>query len=676
MKDENPLDLEQREEETAWDVWKRRLMFVLLIILCVTFAAPTFGGCEGSFTGGEKIASFRIGDETSSITDEKLRETHHRLTRVYRVMYPGAKVEEDDVIRHLLLDAVARHEGVKVTDDEVMRQIRALPSFQRVGAFDRDTYERALVTAGGGLTDADVLTSMRELVRVRAIQGLYLSSMATASSREAYEAWAESNEKLDLAAAVLEFEPLREKIDALSPGDAELQEFARIPTVEAKLRLPPRKTLEVAVLLAADMTDQQLAAAETALRDAGVVVADDGDTAGGAKTMRGLAMEEFASHRTAVYTEANWKARARADYRKVLTAAEAAWKAAGNEGPLPDDHESRPENEADAPWPTSLPEQYAQKWEAGLRREVAAREIARLIASAARTQNKPLAEVAKEYDATGVRIVSNAEPLSDDDLATEFPEGLAEGSELPNVVRVYLKGPAPGESFLPQVHAEPVPTTNRASRLERRGYMAVRLAGWDPARMPTLDEARDEIAAAWREHKVEETAKSTLEKLRDDVAGGSDFESAAQSAGALFVSLEGVNQATESLSPPVADPGEELSPQEKAVAQRITHRNRLLQDYGTLRMTAAGEFRSASNVLLDKTRGAAYLVRVTGKRKPLPIEMSNSELERAKVARSQESYERVGELLSLESLKSRYRFEDHREKPDEDGGAETGDSDG
>ena len=46
--EENPLDLELHEEETLWDAWKRRLMFALLMALCIAFAAPTFGSCDSA----------------------------------------------------------------------------------------------------------------------------------------------------------------------------------------------------------------------------------------------------------------------------------------------------------------------------------------------------------------------------------------------------------------------------------------------------------------------------------------------------------------------------------------------------------------------------------------------------------------------------------------------------
>ena len=67
--EKNPLDLEMHGKDTAWDVWKRRLLFIVLIVLCITFAAPTFASCTATFDpqAGPSVGTFRIGGETREI---------------------------------------------------------------------------------------------------------------------------------------------------------------------------------------------------------------------------------------------------------------------------------------------------------------------------------------------------------------------------------------------------------------------------------------------------------------------------------------------------------------------------------------------------------------------------------------------------------------------------------
>ena len=38
--EERPLELDRKDEEPGLSVWKRRILFVLMIGLCVAFAAP------------------------------------------------------------------------------------------------------------------------------------------------------------------------------------------------------------------------------------------------------------------------------------------------------------------------------------------------------------------------------------------------------------------------------------------------------------------------------------------------------------------------------------------------------------------------------------------------------------------------------------------------------------
>ena len=79
--DPKPLDLEEHEKDEPLSVWKRRAMFVLLIGLCVSFAAPTFGTCSGALGSGgvDAWATFSVGGEERIVRDDGTDSDHHRV---------------------------------------------------------------------------------------------------------------------------------------------------------------------------------------------------------------------------------------------------------------------------------------------------------------------------------------------------------------------------------------------------------------------------------------------------------------------------------------------------------------------------------------------------------------------------------------------------------------------
>src|SRR5688572_19943621 len=129
MKDK-PLDLEQHEEETAWDVWKRRIMFILMIGACVAFAGlPIYGGCSGAFGGGHTVrGTFRVAGSERSVTEGEFEGIRKRLLETYAVLSNRApELSEQAVWEHILRDAAAEAEGVQVPDEEITKQLAQVP---------------------------------------------------------------------------------------------------------------------------------------------------------------------------------------------------------------------------------------------------------------------------------------------------------------------------------------------------------------------------------------------------------------------------------------------------------------------------------------------------------------------------------------------------------------------
>ena len=136
--EENPLDLEQHQEESLWDVWKRRLMFVLLIALCITFAAPSFGGCETALgSGGSEIyGTFRVDGELVEVSRSHFDGTWQRLARTMTVVQSRPPESDEAIWAHIILNAAAEREGIHVPRSRVDRWLARQAMFQQGGAFD------------------------------------------------------------------------------------------------------------------------------------------------------------------------------------------------------------------------------------------------------------------------------------------------------------------------------------------------------------------------------------------------------------------------------------------------------------------------------------------------------------------------------------------------------------
>ncbi len=670
--EENPLDLEQHEEETLWDVWKRRLMFALLIALCIAFAAPTFGSCTGALGGGssEPIATYRMGGNETIVTSATYQALNQRLSRTFGVMFNNrVQIEsEDQVWQHLLLDAAAREAGIHVSDDAVLATIADMPDFQkRDGTFDEQLYRDELSRRSArSLTHKAFTHTLKERLRIQEYIRIYQTAFAIMPSADAFESWRESNMKLSIDYVVQPFDPLRAEVESREPTDEELRAFARLPQIEIRLRQSSRKTLEVAYARVADLGTDDRAQLETLLRE-NEILAPDADL----RRMGAIACQ---SESDAVFTRANWLLDARAKWTivhglwKPKADAYKVWVDGGKVGDGPGEPGTEPPLPDAEEWPTDFLEQYDRFWEDRVVKEILARGLMQLVIRRSEAEGKSFSDLMADYEAYGLRVAQNETPLEDKDLGAEFPHALGQNSELGTVARSSLRGPEPGTTFVPVVHPEPVPTTQLASALDDRGYMALRLAAFEPSRVRELDEAREEIVAMWREHQVREDAKANLDAVLAAAKAGASLKDAAAEAGLPVSTLRRFNRQTAERSPPIPPAEGEMDAATKAVSDAIRHRNRMLRDYAILRGSDVGSFREP--VLLDNRSGAAYLIQVTEKHDPSPLEMTDTDLQTERISRMTTEAQKQGELFELEALKRRFQYteiERARRGDDEDG---------
>jgi hypothetical protein len=329
--------------------------------------------------------------------------------------------------------------------------------------------------------------------------------------------------------------------------------------------------------------------------------------------------------------------------------------------------------------PEDFIERYRKFWRDRIVREVLAREFLREFAAQAERENRSFEDLAKDYEVLGVSVVSNDEALEDPDFSERFPERLGVDSELETTVRTYLPGPREGQAFTPEVHLQPVPTTRLGSVLDDRGYMVLRLSGFEPSRVRDVSEARDEIVEMWRDHEVRTRAKDRLEAIRAKVMNDeATLEEAAAEHGLDVRHLRRFNRATpERRIPPVA-PGEEEDPARAAARDAIAWRNVVVGDYTILsRDVEPGTFRKS--VLLDERSEAAYLIHVDGTHVPGPMEIGSAELQAERITLLQESFQAQMGLQSFESLVRRFQLDIRELQPvkkdgdDEEDGEESAD---
>ncbi len=105
------------------------------------------------------------------------------------------KMAIDYLVDNALLLQEADKMGIKVTKDEVEKEIAAIPAFQNNGAFDFQMYQQRL--RGERMTPSNFEKSIREDLLVKKVRQK-IRERATVSDDEALQAFRKQNDKIDL----------------------------------------------------------------------------------------------------------------------------------------------------------------------------------------------------------------------------------------------------------------------------------------------------------------------------------------------------------------------------------------------------------------------------------------------------------------------------------------------
>lgn len=662
MTEKPELDPEIHEDDTAVSVWKRRMVLILLIILVVAVAAPTFAGCSGFVAAKKTAATFEVEGTSHLLTDEDLHKFIARYQTMYRLFDPRRGMPEGDeftkqALRTLMLDAAAKAQGIHVPDERVLTLARRIPAFMAPGTseFDERQCRNVLAQFGGALTWQTLCETLRTEMRVAEYMRAYSVAYDLVPGDDAFESWRKRNVKLTVDYVVSPFAAAREKVAAMQPSEEDLRTTAELPAVKALLAVPPRKTVEVAYIKAAEMTAEQFEAAKKFTYDAEIFDED--------QTLDDAAMRYFMGHSDIIYTKDRWREIADPTWAKAHREWEddhAKWDKEPKEG-----RRAEPVEPKDPAGDYDSKEEVAKfaLWRDRVLKETVAEKIVANLGERADKEGKSLSDVGAEFARFGVKVVRNAEPLTDAEIVQKYPDPVARDSEFDQVVIAQFKAPAEGAVFKRQYQKAPVPTTKLADRVADRGWMVLCLEGCDPARLFPVSEKKDLVVDFWRRHRVGELARSAAEEIQKKVsAAGPDaakmaeaMRQAAKDAGLDVQTLRRFNRTTTSPKPPVAGPDGHLSEATQNLARRIAARNRVQQDYGILSLLDAGRLREP--VLVDETAEAAFVILVVEKYEPTPLEMQDSELRQERIMLASQAVTKSNDLNSYETLAKRYNLQ-------------------
>jgi hypothetical protein len=670
------LDPDSHEGDTVTSVWKRRMILVLLIILVVAVAAPTFGGCSGFFSTKKIAASYEVAGKTYDVAEDDLVRTRSHFDAMLRLLgmargLPEGEEGTNETLRRMMLASAARAEGVHVPDSQIADLIESRPQFQVAGKFDDGRYRTALASfSRGGLTHEFLCDVLRMVMLAETYESLGAVTFEVVPGDGAYDAWKKRSVKLSVEFVASPYEAQRAKIEAMQPTIEELDKIAAMPAVKSILAVPPRKTIEIAYLKVEQMTDEQFAAAKKFADEAELFTED--------RPLEAEAFVVFHNDRESIYTKDHWGQLHDPDYperRRRYEEDHASWEKLPKEG-----RPAEPEAPKDPTigYPAEEPAQFPL-WKDRAEKEVLAQKIVGHLVLRAEKDVKSLAEVGAEYARFGVKVVKNPEPLTDADIVEKFPDPVARDSEFDQVARVIFRAPAEGAVFKPQYQTQAVPTTKLSEKIHDRGWMVMRLESCDPARQYQVGERREAVLEFWRKYQVAEAAKSLAEEIRKKAeAAGPDaakvaeaMQSAAKEAGLTAQSIRRFNRSTEAPKPPVAAAGQTLAPEVQAAARRILERNRVQQDYQALSSIDVGKVRDP--VLIDDKTEAVYVIAVTEKHEPLPVEMRDADLRQEEFAEAQKAQMKFQTLFSYDTLAKRYHLQRFDDKPSKvDKSADTG----
>src|SRR3990172_2293049 len=238
----------QENRHAMLDVLRRNAgSWAIKIIL--SFIALTFiWWGVGTYSERDRNVAATVGDET--ITLNELAEAVSGLEKTYREVYGPAFTPEmakaldlkkqamDSLVQRKILLAEAAKMGLSATDEEVQREIAAIPAFQQDGQFREERYRSVLYYNRVGIAEFEA--SKRVEITLKKVEGP-LAAGALVPETEAKELFRVASRKIRLL--VVTADPER----ARTGGPDEGENVAKDELAKETFHLRARVKLVVAV---------------------------------------------------------------------------------------------------------------------------------------------------------------------------------------------------------------------------------------------------------------------------------------------------------------------------------------------------------------------------------------------------------------------------------------------
>jgi len=218
------------------------------IKIILSFIALTFiWWGVGTYSERDRNVAATVGGET--ITTSELSEAVANLEKTYREVYGAAFTPEmakalnlkkqamDSLVQRKILLAEAAKMGLSATDEEVQREIAAIPAFQQGGQFRDDVYRSVL--SYNRVTPAEFEATKRVEITMKKIKDL-VAAGALVPETEAKELFRVASRKVRLL--VVSADPGKAKADAPTEGEI----LAKYEQGKERFRTPARVKLVVA----------------------------------------------------------------------------------------------------------------------------------------------------------------------------------------------------------------------------------------------------------------------------------------------------------------------------------------------------------------------------------------------------------------------------------------------
>jgi peptidyl-prolyl cis-trans isomerase D len=218
------------------------------IKIILSFIALTFiWWGVGTYSERDRNVAATVGGE--AITMNELSDAVVNLEKSYREVYGAAFTPEmakalnlrkqamDSLIQRKILLAEAGKMGLSATDEEVQREISAIPAFQQNGQFRDDLYRSVL--SYNRITPAEFEATRRTEITIKKLKDL-ITAGALVPEPEAKEIFQVTSRKIRLL--VVSADPSQSKVDAPTEGEI----LAKYEQEKERFRTPARVKLVVA----------------------------------------------------------------------------------------------------------------------------------------------------------------------------------------------------------------------------------------------------------------------------------------------------------------------------------------------------------------------------------------------------------------------------------------------